>query len=72
MNINPAMSSGLAALTLSSQQLAGDAQQIANPDTPDVTAPLVQSLQALLAAQAAAAVIKTADQTLGTLLDTHA
>jgi hypothetical protein len=66
-----ALSSGLATVSAGTQRLSQDAQQIANPvQTP--TAPLVDLGQASLQAQAGAAVIRAADQMLGSLFDAFA
>jgi hypothetical protein len=67
-----AQSSGLAALATSSQKLSQDAQQIANPDNENVTNPLLDLSQAKLLTQAGAAIIRTSNQMLGTLLDMFA
>jgi hypothetical protein len=71
-NLPSALTSAQSGLANSGQRLAEDAQQIANPDSSSVTAALVDSTQTLLQAQAAAAILKTADQLTGTLLDTFA
>ena len=67
-----AQSSGLAALATSNLRLSQDAQQIANPDNQDVTNPLLDLRQAKLLTQAGAAIIRTSNQMLGTLLDIFA
>jgi hypothetical protein len=64
-----AQNSGLAAIATGNQRLSQDAQQIANPDSQNVTAPLVDLNQSLVLAQAGANVISTQNQMLGTLLD---
>jgi hypothetical protein len=61
--------SGLEALATSSQKLNQDAQQIANPDNQNMTAPLLDLSQAKLLGQAGADVIRSANQMIGTLLD---
>jgi hypothetical protein len=66
-----AQSSGLAALATSNRRLSQDAQQIANPDQQNVTNPLLDLNQAKLLTQAGAAVIRTSNQMLGTLLDMY-
>jgi hypothetical protein len=71
-NLASAQNNGLAAIATSSQQLSQDAQQIANPDSADVTAPLVQLNQALALAQAGANVINAENKMLGALLDAFA
>jgi len=52
--------------------LSQDAAQIANPDNGNLIAPLVDLSQANLLTQAGAAVIRTSNQMLGSLLDTFA
>jgi hypothetical protein len=71
-SLGSAFASGQAGLAASNQQLAQDAQQIADPNAAGIDAALLDSSQTLLLAQAAASIIKTADQMLGTLLDTYA
>ena len=67
-----AQSSGLEALAGSNRRLSQDAQQIANPDNQNVTNPLLDLSQAKLLTQAGAAIIRTSNQMLGTLLDMFA
>jgi hypothetical protein len=67
-----AFNSGLATISNGSQLLNQDAQQIANPGNQDLTAPLAGLSQANLLAEAGADVIRTANQTLGSLLDVFA
>jgi len=67
-----AQNSGLAALAIAAQRLNQDAQQIANPADQSLTTPLLDSSQSLLLAQAGAQVIRTSNQTVGTLLDIFA
>jgi hypothetical protein len=67
-----AVGSGLATIAVGSQQLNQDAAQIANPDNGNLITPLVDLSQANLLAQAGAAVIRTSNQMLGSLLDTFA
>ena len=67
-----ASSSGLAAIAAGNQQLAQDAAQIANPNSADTITPLVDLNQAKLMAEVGAAVLRTSDQMLGSLLDTYA
>jgi hypothetical protein len=64
-----ALNSGRAAIAAGNQQLNQDAVQIANPGNENLTNPLVDSSQSLLLAQAGAAVIRTSNEMLGTLLD---
>jgi hypothetical protein len=72
LNFSSAENSGRAAIATSSAQLAQDAQQIVNPDNQNLTDPLLDSTQSLLLTQAAAAVISTSDQMLGTMLNVFA
>jgi len=67
-----AQTSGLAALTTSSQQLSQDAQQIANPATENLTNPLLNSSQSLLLTEAGAEVVRTSNQMIGALLNVFA
>jgi hypothetical protein len=68
-NLSSAQGSGLAAIATGSQQLTQDAQQIANPDNPNVTNSLLDLNQSLSLAEAGANVISTSNQMLGMLLD---
>jgi hypothetical protein len=68
-NLAGAQNSGLAAIATGSEKLSSDAQQIANPDRQDVTAPLVDLNQSLVLAEAGANVIRAENKMLGTLLD---
>jgi hypothetical protein len=67
-----AASNGISAISNGSRQLDQDAQQIANPNSSDVTSALVDTTQSLQLAQAGADVISTSNQMLGTLLDVFA
>jgi hypothetical protein len=67
-----AAGSGLAMIATANQQLNQDASQIANPGNADSISPLVDLSQASFLAEAGAAVIRTSNQMLGTLLDTFA
>lgn len=67
-----ATGSGLATLATANQQLTQDAAQIANPANAVPIGPLADLSQANLLAEAGAAVIRTSNQMLGTLLDTFA
>jgi hypothetical protein len=69
VNVSSAQGSGLAAIATGSQRLTQDAQQIANPDNPNVTNSLLDLNQSLLLAKAGANVISTSNKMLGTLLD---
>jgi hypothetical protein len=69
VNLSNAQDSGLAAIATGNQKLSEDAQQIANPDSPNVTGSLVDLNQALVLAEAGANVISTEKKMLGTLLD---
>jgi hypothetical protein len=71
-NLASAQSSGLAAIAAGNQRLSQDAQQIANPNSPDVTGPLVDLNQSLVLAEAGANVISAENKMLGTLLDAFA
>jgi hypothetical protein len=71
-SLTTAQDSGLNAIASANQKLNDDAQQIANPDGPDVTAPLVDLTQALVLAEAGANVIRTENKMLGALLDAFA
>jgi hypothetical protein len=73
--VNPppsAQNSGLAAIATGNQKLIEDAQQIANPDSPNVTGSLVDLNQALVLTEAGANVISTENKMLGSLLDAFA
>jgi hypothetical protein len=72
ISLPTAQDNGRAALATSSQQLARDAQQVANPANGSPTIPLLDSSQSLLLAQAGADVIRTSNQMIGTLLDMFA
>ncbi len=67
-----AVNSGLEALASSNRRLSQDAQQIANPDNQNLANPLLDASQSLLLAEAGAAVIRTSNRMLGTLLDAFA
>jgi hypothetical protein len=67
--LSSAQSSGLAAIAAGSQRLNQDAQQIANPDSQNVTSSLVDLNQSLQLTQAGASVISASNKMLGTLLD---
>jgi hypothetical protein len=71
-NLPNAQNSGVDAIAAGTQRLNADAQQIANPNGADDTAPLVDLHQALVLAQAGANVISTEDKMLGSLLDAFA
>lgn len=68
----PAAQSGLAAIGAGTQKLTQDAQQIANPDSPNVAGALVDLNQALVLTEAGANVISTENKMLGSLLDAFA
>lgn len=72
MSLPSAFGTGQAAIAAGNQQLNQDAQQIANPANQNLTDPLLDLSQSLLLAQAGAAVIKTSNEMLGTLLDAFA
>jgi hypothetical protein len=67
-----ASNSGVSAIANGSRQLDQDAQQIADPDSADVTSALVGTTQSLQIAQAGADVISASNQMLGTLLNVFA
>jgi hypothetical protein len=67
-----AVNSGLATIAAGSRRLNQDAQQIANPDNDNKIDPLVDLPQSSLQAEAGAAVIRTSNEMLGTLLDMFA
>lgn len=67
-----AANNGVSAISNGSRQLDQDAQQIANPNSPDVTSALVDTTQSLQLAQAGADVISASNEMLGTLLDVFA
>jgi hypothetical protein len=73
-SVNPpsAQNSGLNAIAASTLKLDADAQQIANPNGADYTAPLVDLNQALVLAQAGADVISSENKMLGSLLNAFA
>lgn len=54
------------------RELNEDAQQIANPDNQNVVGPLLDLSQSSLLAEVGAAVIKTSDRMLGSLLNVFA
>lgn len=72
LNLASAQNSGLNAIAAGSQKLHADAQQIANPDGGDDTAPLIDLSQALVLAQAGATVISAENKMLASLLDAFA
>ncbi len=67
-----AQDSGLLLMAAGSRQLSQDAQQIANPDNQNFINPLLDASQSLLLFEAGAAVIKTSNRMLGSLLDVFA
>jgi hypothetical protein len=67
-----AQSSGVNALTVANQRLSADAQQIADPNSADITAPLVDLSQALVLAEAGANVISTENKMMGALFNAFA
>jgi hypothetical protein len=72
LNLSNAQDNGLAAIAAGSQKLSQDAQQIANPDSPNATASLVDLSQSRVLTEAGANVISTENKLLGTLLDSFA
>ena len=69
VNLSNAQDSGLAAIATGNLKLSEDAQQIANPDSPNVTGSLVDLNQVLVLTEAGANVLSTENKMLGTLLD---
>jgi hypothetical protein len=67
-----ALGSGMALIGSASAQLNQDAVQIADPSTPDLTAPLLDLGQSKIMAETGAAVVRAADQMLGSILDVFA
>jgi hypothetical protein len=72
IGLSSALYSGRAALATSTQQVTQDAQQIAQPYSENTLDPLVDASQSLALAGAAANVIRTSNNMLGTLLDAFA
>jgi hypothetical protein len=72
VNLPGAQNSGLAAIATGNQKLSEDAQQIANPESPNVTSSLLDLNQALVLTEAGANVISTENKMLRTLLDAFA
>jgi hypothetical protein len=70
--ISSISASAVSAIANGSRQLDQDAQQIADPDSTDVTGALIDTSQSLQIAQAGADVISASNQMLGTLLDVFA
>jgi hypothetical protein len=71
-NLAGAQGNGLAAIAAGNQRLTQDAQQIANPDSQNVTPALVDLNQSRVLTEAGANVISTENKLLGTLLDSFA
>jgi hypothetical protein len=71
-NPGDAQSNGLAAIAAGNQKLSQDAQQIANPDSQNVTPALLDLNQSRVLTEAGANVISTENKMLGTLLDSFA
>jgi len=67
-----ATTSGLAVLATGNQQLDRAAQQIANPDNQNLVDPLIDANRSLLLSEAGAAVLKTSNRMLGSLLNVFA
>jgi hypothetical protein len=72
VSLSNAQGSGLAAIAAGNQKLSQDAQRIANPDSPNVTASLLDLDQSRVLTEAGANVISTENKLLGTLLDAFA
>jgi hypothetical protein len=71
-NLPDAQSTWLAAIAAGNQRLTQDAQQIANPDSQNVTPALVDLNQSRVLTEAGANVLRTENKMLGTLLDSFA
>jgi hypothetical protein len=71
ISLPTSLSSGLATISAGTQQMAQDAQQIANPDQ-SATNALLDLGQASLLSQAGADVIRTSNDMLGSLFDAFA
>jgi hypothetical protein len=70
--LTSAQNSGLATIAEGNARLTLDAQQIANPDSPNVTDGLLDLSQSRLTTEAGADVISTWNKMLGSLLDVFA
>ena len=71
-NLVGAQSNGIAAIAAGDLRLTQDAQQIANPESQNVTAALADLSQSRVLTEAGANVISTENKMLGTLLDSFA
>jgi len=71
-SLTSALDSGASTIASGAQQLNTDSQQIANPDAPNPTNALLDLTQSAQLAQAGAAVVRTSNQVLGTLLNAFA
>jgi hypothetical protein len=67
-----AVNSGLATIATGNRRLNQDAEQIADRNNANVINPLLDLSQSKLLAEAGAAVIRTSNSMLGTLLDIFA
>jgi hypothetical protein len=72
LNMPSAQASGQAALATSNLQLNQNAQLVANPDSENLDGSLPYLNQDLQLSEAGAAVIRTSDKMLGSLLDAFA
>jgi hypothetical protein len=72
VSLSSAQDSGLAAIATGNQKLSEDAQQIANPDSQNITGGLVDLNQTRVLTEAGANVISAENKMLGTLLDAFA
>ena len=72
VSLSSAQDSGLAAIATGNQKLSEDAQQIANPDSQNITGALVDLNQTRVLTEAGANVISTENKMLGTLLNAFA
>ena len=68
-SLTSAQNSGLATIAEGGGRLTRDAQQIANPDSPNVTDALLDLNQSRLTTEAGADVISTSNKMLGSMLD---
>jgi hypothetical protein len=71
-SLTSAIDGGAAAIATGAQQLNSDAQKIANPNGPNSRQPLLDLTQSSQLAEAGAAVVRTSNQVLGTLLNAFA
>jgi hypothetical protein len=70
--LSSAANSGVAAIDTGSNRLDQEAEQIADPNSPNLATSLAATAQSLQIAQAGADVVSTSNEMLGTLLNTFA